>query len=97
MWRFIYWFLDWMKKTTINPKNHGNRCAQFVAIIALNSDEIKRDSQRVSSIKLIIINNYNWERKNYPSKIEDWKQFEKNNLAVALNVLYIREKVIRAA
>ena len=48
-----------MKKTTINPKNHGNRCVQFVAIIALNSDEIKRDSQRVSSIKLIIINNYN--------------------------------------
>ena len=26
---------------------------------------------------------------NYPSKIGDWKTFEKNNPTIALNILYI--------
>ena len=29
---------------------------------------------------------------NYPSKINDWKTFEKNNPTIALNILYIKEK-----
>ena len=33
-------------------------------------------------------------RKNFPSKINDWKTFEKNNAAIALNILYIKEKEI---
>ena len=37
------------------------------------------------------MNNYDWEGLNYPSKIEDWKRFEKNNLTVALNVFYIKD------
>ena len=31
---------------------------------------------------------------NYPSKIDDWKTFEKINLRIALNILYIKEKQI---
>ena len=31
---------------------------------------------------------------NYSSKTDDWKTFEKNNLAIALNILYIKEKDI---
>ena len=31
---------------------------------------------------------------NYPSKIDDWKKFEKINATVALNILYIKEKEI---
>ena len=38
------------------------------------------------------INRYNWKGKNYPSKIDDWKTFEKNDPTIALNVLYIKEK-----
>ena len=34
------------------------------------------------------------ERNNYTSKIDDWKTFEKNNPAIALNILYIKEKEI---
>ena len=34
------------------------------------------------------------ERINYPSKIDDWKTFEKNNRAVALNILCTKEKEI---
>ena len=34
---------------------------------------------------------------NHPSKIDDWKKFEKNNPTVALNILYISEKEILPA
>ena len=47
--------------------------------------------EKVSIIKSFI-NKYNWEGINYPSKIDDWKTFEKNNQTIALNILYIKEK-----
>ena len=40
------------------------------------------------------MNKYNWKGINYPSKIDDWKTFEKNNPTIALNILYIKEKEI---
>ena len=40
------------------------------------------------------INKYNWNGINYPSKIEDWKMFGKNNPKITLNILYIKEKEI---
>ena len=33
----------------------------------------------------------------YPSKIDDWKTFEKNNPVIALNVLYTKEMEICSA
>ena len=36
----------------------------------------------------------NWEGINFPSKIEGWKIFEKNNSTIALNDLYIKGKEI---
>ena len=36
--------------------------------------------------------NHNWEGINYPSEIDDWKTFEKNNLTIAPNILHIKEK-----
>ena len=50
----------------------------------------------VSNIKPFI-NKYNWKGINYSSKLDDWKTFEKNNPAIALNILYIKEKEICAA
>ena len=38
------------------------------------------------------MNNYNCEGINYPSKIKDLKRFGKNNLAIALNILNIKNK-----
>ena len=38
------------------------------------------------------LNKYNWKGINYPSKIDDWKTFEKNNPATTLNILYTKEK-----
>ena len=70
---------DWIKKKkeTINPKNTNDKCFQYTATVELNHEEIESYPGRVSSVKLFI-NKYNWERINYPSKI-DWKTFEKNN------------------
>ena len=47
--------------------------------------------ERISNIKPLI-NKYKWKGINYPSKIDDWKTFEKNNPIIALNILYIKEK-----
>ena len=41
------------------------------------------------------INKYNWKGINYSSKIGDWKMFEKNNPAIALNRLYIKELIFQ--
>ena len=61
--------------------------------VALNYGEIKGKSKRVSNIKPFI-NKYNWKEINYPTKIDDWKAFEKNNSTIALNILYTKEKEI---
>ena len=52
----------------------------------------KNCTQKVSNISFI--SKFNRDRIKYPSKIDDWKTFEKNNLMIALNVLYIKERVI---
>ena len=67
--------LDWTKKkkkkkATTNPKNDNDKCFQYAATIPLKFEEIKKDSKRVMNIKPFI-DNYNWEKVNYPSKIED--------------------------
>ena len=43
------------------------------------------------------ISKYNWKGINSPSKTDDWKTFEKNNLKIARNMLYIIEKEIYPA
>ena len=39
----------------------------------------------------LCINKYNRKGINYPSKIDDWKMFEKNSPTFALSILYIKE------
>ena len=56
-------------------------------------EEIKWNPERLSNIKPFI-NKYNWKERNYPSKLDDWKTFEKNNPTTAFNILYIKEKEI---
>ena len=62
----------------------------------MNCEEIKWNPERVLNIKPFI-NKYNWKQINYPSKIDDWKTFKKNNLTIAVNILYIKEKNIYPA
>ena len=75
----------------INFKRSGSfSCFQYGTTMAFNFEEIKKDPQIVSNIKPFI-NDYNLEGISHPSKIEDWKRFEKNNLTIALNILYIKK------
>ena len=57
----------------------------------LNHEEIQKDPQRITNIKLFI-NKYNWEGINFPSEKDDWKKFEKNNVTIAFNVLHAKKK-----
>ena len=59
-------------------------------------EEIKYSPERVSIIKPFM-NKYNWEGINYPSELDDWKSFEKNNPTIAFNILYTKEKEILPA
>ena len=59
----------------------------------LNYEEIKKNPEIVSNIKPFQ-SKFNWKGINYPSKIDDWKMFEKNNPTIAPNVSYIKEKEI---
>ena len=52
-----------------------------------------KDPETLSNTKPII-NKFNSEEINYPSKIDYWKSFEKNNLTISLNISYIKEKEI---
>ena len=91
-------FPDWIKKkkATINPKNKNHKCFQYAVTVPLTYVEIKWNPERVSNIKLFV-NKCNWKRINYSSKTDNWETFEKNNSAVALNILYIKEKEIYPA
>ena len=62
----------------------------FSVTVKLNYEEIKKDPQGITKIKPFI-NKYNWERIKYPSEKDDWEKFEKNNVKIALNVLYAKK------
>ena len=49
---------------------------------------MEKDSQRITKIKLFI-NNYNWERINFPLEKDHLKKFEKNSVTVTPNVFQI--------
>ena len=76
-----------------NLKNKDDKCFQHVVMVALNYRVIESHPERVSNIKPII-NKYNWNGIKYPSKIDDWKTFGKNNPTIDLNVLYIKDMEI---
>ena len=82
------------KKATTNRINkEDNKCFQYAVTVVLNYEEIKKDSQKITEIKPFI-NKYNWEGINFSSEKHDEKRFEKNNVTIALDVLYAKKKYI---
>ena len=53
----------------------------------------KKDPQRITRIKPFI-NKYIWEEIHFPSGKDDWKKTEKNNVTIALNILYAKKEKI---
>ena len=88
------------KKSTINPINKkDNKCFQYTAYYhegALNHEEIGKHGERITKIKPFI-NKYKWEEINFPSGKDGWKKFEKNNVTIVLNVLYVKKEKIYPA
>ena len=84
------------KVKTINPRNKEDQCFQYAVTVALSYGEIESHPERVSNVKPFV-NKYNWRGINYPSRIDDWKAFEKNDLKISLNILYVKEKKICTA
>ena len=85
---------DWIKnkKATINPINKkNNKCFQYATTVALNYEEIIKDPQLITKNKSFI-NKYNWEGINFPCK-----NFWKNNVTIALGVLYAKKEKIYPA
>ena len=72
------------------------KCFQYAITVALNYKAIKKDPKRISKIKPFI-NKYNRKEINYSSEKDDWKTFEKNNVTIALNVLYVKKEKIYLA
>ena len=65
---------------------------------ALNYQNIKTNPERISKLKPYI-NKYNWKGIKFRAEPEEWKKFERNNKATALNILFIlhNTKTIRVA
>ena len=57
----------------------------------LNDEEIKKDLQRITMMK----KDEGWN--NFPSEKDDQKKIEKNNVTIALNVLYAKKEKIYPA
>ena len=86
--------MDHIKTILITKKD--NKCFQQAVTVTLNYEEIKSNRQRIIKIKTFI-NKYNWEGINFSSKKDEWTKFEKNNLTIALNVLYTEKEKIYPA
>ena len=90
------WVLN--KRATINPKNKDNKCFQYSITVALNHQNIENHPERISNIG-IFTDLYNWEGREFPAEIIDWKRFERNNKTIALDIFLIphNEKTINLA
>ena len=87
------------KGATTNSKNtEDNECFEYAIIAALHHQEIRKNPQRISKL-ISFINNYDWKDIEFPSHSKDWRKFEQNNNAIALNILFVpyNTKKIRPA
>ena len=80
------------KKAAINPINKkDDTYFQYALTDTLNHEKTKKHRQVITKLKSLI-NKYNWEEIKFPPEKDDSKKFEKNNRAIALNVLYARKE-----
>ena len=85
---------DWVKskKVKINPINKKyNKCFQYAVTVALNHQEIGKNVERITKIKLFI-NKYKWKGTHFPLGKDDWKKIEKSNVTIALNDFYVKKE-----
>ena len=87
---------NWIKnkKATIYPINKkDSKCFQYAVTVTLNHEKIGKNPEGITNTKPFI-DKYILEGINYLSEKDDWKNLEKNNLIIALNVLYPKKEKI---
>ena len=84
--------MDKNLKKPINPIHEKDKkCFQYAVTVVLNHEDISKHPKRITKLKPFI-NIYKWEGIHFPSEKDDWKKFEKNNVTIALNVLYVKKE-----
>ena len=73
----------------INKKD--NKCFQYTVTVSLNYEEKGKYAERITKIKPFI-NKHNWAEINFPSEKDDWRIFDKNNVAIAPNIFTLKKK-----
>ena len=76
------------KEAIINNNNNNNKNFQNALDDSSNYQTIEKDPQRISKLKPHI-NKNNWKEIDFPARPKEWIKFEKNNITIALNILYI--------
>ena len=82
---------EWIvnKRATVNPKNlSDNKCFQYSITVALHHQDNENHPERITNIGTYICL-YNWEGKEFPARIKEWKRFERNDKKIALNILFV--------
>ena len=67
---------------------NGDNTFQKALDDALNYQKIEAHPERISKIEPYI-SKYNWKGTEFPAGPKDWKNFEKNNKTIALNVFFV--------
>ena len=63
--------MDEQQKAAISPiSKYDDNCFQYVMLLALNHEEIRKNSERISKINLFS-DKYNWEGIKYSSEKYD--------------------------
>ena len=76
---------DKKQKTATNSINKkGDKCFQYAVTVTLNHEETGKNPERITKIKPFLNKN----------KIMNFKKMEKNNVTIALKVLYVKKKNI---
>ena len=84
---------EWIKskKAVINPQNKDEECFKWTVIAALHHEEIKKDHQRISRLRTYK-KQYSWKGLEFPVSSKKIDNSEKNNLGIAVNVLFSNNK-----
>ena len=81
------------KKAAINTKTNDDKCFQYALTVALNYNNIKKESHNIKSISKIkpFIDQQDWKETGFPAQQKDWKKFELKNKTIAL-ILFVPRK-----
>ena len=83
-------FPKWLrnKGATINPKSIDSKCFRDSTVASLNHERIHNHPKRISNLEPFF-DQYNWKGIEFSPHSKDWKKFEQNNRAIALNILFV--------